>query len=201
MWNRIAFDQHRGAESLQCVDLAPMGRRSPAVERSSSGQEKRAAADRSYTRHSADRPGHNVRCRSAREFLSHPGLASDSHESVGAPKPLIGDLPVSQIGDELNAGWGCKWTRLRRRYLNAIELTRHRIIGASKHLERAGDIEQLAMRKSEQQNIVGYWHEANLPADPLWPKGQKSVNSGHREDDVKSRLRGAVPITKAKWPL
>ena len=55
IWMASPSTTHRGTKSLQRIDLAPMRGRAPAVERSGSREEERAAAHRCDARHSADR--------------------------------------------------------------------------------------------------------------------------------------------------
>ena len=157
----IALDAHGGTKPLQRVDLAPMRGRAPAVERSGSREEKRAAAHRGDARHPADRAA--TRCRVAPPCASScrmPGSPPTVDQRVGAREAAVGDLRVGQVGDEPDAGRGREGSGLRRCDRDAIDRTSELVFGARKHLQRAGDVEQLAVRKREHQNVVRGRHGA-----------------------------------------
>jgi len=105
-----------------------------------------------------------------RKFLAHAGLATNCNKRIGAREALIRDLRKRDIGDKPNARRGRKGSRLRRCDLDAIHLPRLLVVGAREHLQRSGDVEQLAIGKREQQNAMRPEHQLTLAAAPFGPK-------------------------------
>ena len=147
--NGIAVDHHRGPKALQSLDFAPMGRGPSAVQSSCGRQEKCPAANRCDPGHPSHRPRHDAGYFSARKFLSHARLATNRDECVDASQTLFFDLRERSISDKTNAGRRHKRSGAWGGDLDTIRRARQLVIGARKHLQRADDVEQLAMRKRQ----------------------------------------------------
>jgi hypothetical protein len=182
--------EHCWTKPLQRVNLTPMSRYASTIQSSRSRQKERAGTHRCDAWHAINRPGYDVCYGSARKFLSHTGLAANRDESVGAREALIRDLRERHISDKSNAGRGWKWSSLGRSDLDAIYLARQRIVGTGKHLEGTSDIQQLAIREREHQNVVRRGHRLTLALAPL---GLKAKDQSIRANGPVTGFMGRTP--------
>ena len=154
----ISIDDHRWTKSLQGIDVSPMGCCPPAIQSTRSGQEERSVTHGCDACHSAHGPGHDVCDGSARKLLAHAWLTADRDQRIDALQAPVRHLRERQISDKSNARRRWEGPRLRGCDLDAIHWARDLIVRARKHLEGTSDIEQLAIGKREQQNVVWGCH-------------------------------------------